>query len=161
MFSCVCPQWFNAYSTLKKSVNVCQSTCVWLSSLWINLKSVPSLSKSHTVKAWMIYIWAFIQCFLLCFIILFLNKFLWTSFCLLSQCFLTVCAHNLKLPSSSLLSWLRRTDSLVVGYVAVGGGRLSVSFSLPYGYTDCKEAFAMVACACEGTRPSRHGYTLR
>lgn len=48
-----------------------------------------------------------------------------------------------------------------VGYVLVGGGRLSVSSSLPYGCTDCKQALTMAACACESTHMSRHRHTLR
>lgn len=59
---------------------------------------------------------------------------------------------------SSLLSWLGRTDSLDVGCVMVGGGRLSVSFSLPYGYTDCKQAST---CACDNKhKPGVDAHTL-
>lgn len=42
------------------------------------------------------------------------------------------------------LCWPGSSNSLDVGHVVVCGERLSVSFSLPYGCTDCKQAFAVV-----------------
>ena len=76
------------------------------------------------------------------------------------------CAQKLKLPLRLCvplpsLGW-GRTDSLDVGYVAVGRERLSVSFSLPYGHghTDSKQAMVMVACACSSKHRGRRRHTL-
>lgn len=89
------------------------------------------------------------------------NSLLYTIFCPLSQLSQRVCAHQSRpCVSDFLSSWLGRTDRLDVGYVSVGGGRLSVSSSLPYGCTDCKQALTMAACACESTHMSRHRHTL-
>lgn len=138
---CLWKQWWVVIQSLNKP-KVCsqlkqKSYCQSLNDLYLSIYTVfSSVSSSFSLTS------SFGPVFVYC----------------LSVFFLTVCAYNLKLTSSSLLCWLRRTDSLVCGGYAVR--RATVSFSLPYGYTHCKEAFATVACAHEGTRPSRHGYTL-